>query len=108
MFIDFLIEKNKLRGILTFSNKTSEINERKLKVDYVKAKKPKENEGDNENQKLLEMTHKLNELKAKEKEMDKIIANHKTKENKFTLIHKYNEIKVFYLNSRFPIFIKKF
>lgn len=71
-----------------------------MKVDYVKTKKSKEkNEEKDKEQTLNEMTEKLNQLKAKEKEMDKIIQNYKSKENKFTLLHKYNHIKVFYLKS---------
>lgn len=83
---------NFFRGTLTFSKKTNEqLKEKTLKIQFIK--KEQENLAKNiEN--TIDLTEKLNNLKKKSLELDKMLKDSDKKATNLKLIHEYNEIKV--------------
>ena len=104
MIVLFIFQFN--RGTLTFSKKTNEqLKEKILKIQYIK-KEEQENLTKNiENNN--DLTEKLNNLKKKNLELDKILKDTDKKATNLKLIHEYNEIKVIFFRKYYNKF-KKF
>ena len=96
MIVLFIFQFN--RGTLTFSKKTNEqLKEKILKIQYIK-KEEQENLTKNiENNN--DLTEKLNNLKKKNLELDKILKDTDKKATNLKLIHEYNEIKVIFFEN---------
>jgi len=83
------------RGILTFSNKTNDLIEKTLNIQYIKRL---EQEKCDFPENFDELSEKLTLLKKKDNNLDRTLKEKDSdkKATVYKLIHQYNELKVFF------------